>query len=94
VNNQFSKTIAFNYDIPVVSSVFVSIYTMLGREIYRLRLASKEPGRHELEWDGLDKLGDPVSDTELIVRIETISVNGGERRISARKLMLYRNSIQ
>jgi flagellar hook assembly protein FlgD len=91
-NGDTASPLVLQYDVPVPSAVLLGVYTILGCEVFRIRLANKEAGKHTLEWDGRDKLGELVPDRELIIRVETISNDGGAVVISAKKLMLNRDT--
>lgn len=59
--NPFNPTTTISYDLPEQSAVSLKVYDIRGQKILTLLNTQKPPGNYEVQWDGLDQLGNPVS---------------------------------
>ncbi|MFC1547975.1 T9SS type A sorting domain-containing protein [Candidatus Neomarinimicrobiota bacterium] len=50
--NPFNPVSTIQYDLPQASEVSLIVYDLLGREVIRLVDGTKEPGYHEVQWNG------------------------------------------
>ena len=55
--NPFSISTTLDYELPDVADVSFSVYSMLGREVFRSRPGARTAGRHQLTWTGVDANG-------------------------------------
>ncbi|MCJ7812304.1 T9SS type A sorting domain-containing protein, partial [bacterium] len=65
--NPFNPTTTIQYQLPESSHMILTIYNMMGQEVKRLVDGNKEAGYHEVLWDGMSELGDPVGSGVYIV---------------------------
>ena len=49
--NPFNPTTTIKYDVPKASTISISIYDILGKEVDRLVNGLVQPGRYEVVWD-------------------------------------------
>jgi len=68
--NPFNPTTTISFDLPQQSSVKLTIFDVRGREIIRLQNGEQPPGRYELQWQGMDQSGIPVSTGVYFCRLE------------------------
>ena len=59
--NPFNPTTTIIYDLPEYSVVKLTVFDIQGREVMTLHNGEKFPGKHEVQWDGIDQSGNPVS---------------------------------
>ena len=59
--NPFNPQTTISYELPGASSVRISIYDILGREVIQLVNQQQSAGRHEVVWNGNDSAGNSVS---------------------------------
>ncbi len=59
--NPFNPTTTIQYDLPKSAKVVLKIYNLLGNEVRTLVNANQTAGAKIVTWDGLNRLGDPVS---------------------------------
>jgi hypothetical protein len=67
--NPFNPVTKLDYNLPLRSSVNISIYNVLGQEIKTLVNGVKEYGYHSVTWNGRDDLGREMSSGVYFVRI-------------------------
>ena len=67
--NPFNPVTKLDYNLPLRSSVNISIYNVLGQEIKTLVNGVKEYGYHSVTWNGRDELGREMSSGVYFVRI-------------------------
>ena len=50
--NPFNPVTTLRYDLPSSSDVSLIVYDILGREVTRLVHSYREPGSHQVQWEG------------------------------------------
>ena len=80
--NPFNPITTIRYDLPEQSLVTLTIYDMLGNEIAQLVKSTQEPGIKSVQWNGTDRVGNPVGAGVYLYRI----VAG--QNIQTRKMVL------
>jgi len=55
--NPFNAQTAIAFDLPCPARAKLSVYTITGQEVRRLVDGAKEPGHHQVIWDGKDEEG-------------------------------------
>ena len=59
--NPFNPTTTIQYSMPEAGAVKLLIFNIQGREVTMLQDATKPPGNYEVQWNGVDQTGNPVS---------------------------------
>lgn len=59
--NPFNAKTIIEFDLPIESGVFATIYNILGRRIRILENYTRSPGSYQVEWDGMTDFGQPVT---------------------------------
>ena len=59
--NPFNPTTRIQYSLPKTGLVKINIYTLMGQKISTLVNGNMEAGRHNITWNGMDDLGNPVA---------------------------------
>ena len=59
--NPFNPTTRIQYSLPKTGLVKINIYTLMGQKIATLVNGNMEAGRHNITWNGMDDLGNPVA---------------------------------
>jgi hypothetical protein len=82
--NPFSSVTTIRYDLPEIAQVDLTIYNVSGRVVCRLLdRQTKEPGRHTVYWNGLNRKGVQVAPGIYFVRMAA-----GSRTQTQRMLLL------
>lgn len=68
--NPFNPTTVINYQLPISSSVKLSIYSITGQLVRTLVDEQKSAGRHQVVWDGLNERGERLPSGIYLYRIE------------------------
>jgi hypothetical protein len=68
--NPFNPTTTIRYGLPESSEVSLIIYNLNGREVTRLRSKTQDAGYYELNWNGMDESGHPVSTGIYLTRFQ------------------------
>ncbi len=61
VPNPFNPTTQIGFTLPEAESAILRIYDVRGAHVSTVLDARLEPGRHHVEWNGLDDTGNPVA---------------------------------
>jgi hypothetical protein len=69
--NPFNRTTVIRYTLSSRCEVSLSIYNILGKRIRTLENISKAAGKYEINWDGLDDFGQPVSSGIYFYQLKT-----------------------
>ncbi|MBN2030894.1 T9SS type A sorting domain-containing protein [bacterium] len=69
--NPFNPKTRFEYQIPDMCDVFISIYSILGQEIKTWIFENQEKGYYSLEWDGRDWRGKNVPSGVYLLKMRT-----------------------
>jgi len=59
--NPFNPTTTIEFTLPHRANVEITVYNVLGQQVYNLVSQSLPAGTHSVEWDGRDKSGNTVS---------------------------------
>ena len=59
--NPFNPITTLRYDLPQQAQVILTIYDLLGREVFQLVNTSQKAGFKSVRWDATDSFGKPVS---------------------------------
>mgnify|MGYP006277685171 CR=1 FL=1 len=59
--NPFNPITTIAFELPEASHVTVTVYNLLGQQVKTLLDAHLSAGSHQVEWNGLDETGRPVS---------------------------------
>jgi Zn-dependent metalloprotease len=59
--NPFNPSTAIEFDLPEAAEVKLTIYNTLGQEVATLVSENLTPGEYNLQWNGKDALGNPLS---------------------------------
>ena len=59
--NPFNRAVTIEYSLPMAAHVRLSVYDLLGREVYRLVDAQQSAGRRRARWDARDARGREVA---------------------------------
>ncbi|MFQ6608260.1 MAG: FlgD immunoglobulin-like domain containing protein [Fidelibacterota bacterium] len=59
--NPFNPSTKFIFDLPASATVSVTIYNLLGREVWSTTRYIMQSGSHMIVWDGENSIGIPVS---------------------------------
>ncbi len=68
--NPFNPTTTTSYDLPEQSTVSLTVYDLRGQEVMTLQGAEKPLGNYEVQWNGLDQQGSPVSTGVYFARLQ------------------------
>ncbi|NWF50716.1 MAG: choice-of-anchor D domain-containing protein [Ignavibacteriaceae bacterium] len=82
--NPFNPSTKINYSIPKESDVKLTVYDLLGREIYTLVDDIQKPGYYEVEWKGLNSSQIPVTSGTYFFRLQAGSYS------AVKKMLLLR----
>ncbi|RMG63232.1 MAG: T9SS C-terminal target domain-containing protein [Calditrichaeota bacterium] len=59
--NPFNPTTTVSFRVPIRSRVTLTVYSVLGQPVKTLMDGVVGPGRHQVQWDGTNQAGRPVS---------------------------------
>ena len=68
--NPFNPTTTISYDLPEQSTISLTVFDVRGQEVTTLEQSEKHPGNYELQWNGLDNYGNPVSTGMYFCRLQ------------------------
>ena len=83
--NPFNPTTVIKYSLPEMSSVKVSVYDILGKELEKLVNKEQSAGNYRLEFDA-SKLTSGI----YLYRIEAVSKTSGNRFVQTKKMLLLK----
>jgi hypothetical protein len=66
--NPFNPTTTIRYQLPVESNAELVIYDLLGSKVRTLLTEKKEAGSYEVQWDGTNDIGIPVTSGVYVYR--------------------------
>lgn len=69
--NPFNPTTTVAYDLPQATTVLLTIYDVLGRQVRVLENAAKPAGSYTLTWDARDDHGESIPSGMYVIRIKT-----------------------
>lgn len=73
--NPFNPTTTISYELPEQSAVSLTVYDIRGQEITTLQNGAKPPGNYEVQWNGLNESGSPVSTGVYFARLQAGDYN-------------------
>jgi len=88
--NPFNPTTTISYAIPYQSSIELTIYDIMGREIKTFNISSQPSGYQSIMWDGTNENRYSVSSGIYLYRIRAESLENDKVFIKTSKLMLLR----
>jgi hypothetical protein len=88
--NPFNPETHINYNIPLESRISIRIYNILGQEIIELESGKKMPGFYEIVWEGKNKNHQTVASGIYIYQIVAQSIDGTQRYVQSKKMILVR----
>ena len=68
--NPFNPTTTISYDLPEQSDVKLTVFDLQGQQIMTLQDGMKFSGNYEVQWNGMDQSGDPVSTGVYFCRLQ------------------------
>ena len=68
--NPFNPSTTISYSLPLQSEVNLTVFDIRGQVIRTLREEVKAPGNYQMQWNGMDNSGDPVSTGVYFCRLE------------------------
>jgi hypothetical protein len=68
--NPFNPSTTFTYDVPEVSEVTITVYSLLGKEVRTLYSEQQMPGRYTETWDGTDNTGRKLASGVYFLRMQ------------------------
>jgi hypothetical protein len=68
--NPFNPSTTFTYDVPEVSEVTITVYSLLGKEVRTLYRKQQMPGRYTETWDGTDNTGRKLASGVYFLRMQ------------------------
>ncbi|MCF7823368.1 MAG: T9SS type A sorting domain-containing protein [Candidatus Marinimicrobia bacterium] len=69
--NPFNPRTTIRYDLPEVADLSLSIYDIRGRLVSTVSELSQPAGTYEIQWNGTNQYGEPVSTGVYLARIQT-----------------------
>lgn len=73
--NPFNPSTIIQYTIPLRSQVLIDVYDILGRRVRTLLNEVRDAGTYEIEWNGRDENGIPVSSGLYLYRFSSEGTN-------------------
>ncbi len=68
--NPFNPTTTISYLLPDQSTVKLTVFDIRGLEVMTLQDGAKPPGNYEVQWNGMDESGNPVSTGVYFARLQ------------------------
>jgi len=88
--NPFNTTTTISYTLPYQSSVELTIYDIMGREVKAFNITSQPSGYQNIVWDGTNDDGVSVSSGVYLYRINIKSLENQKVFVKTSKLMLLK----
>ncbi|MBK7104548.1 MAG: right-handed parallel beta-helix repeat-containing protein [Ignavibacteriae bacterium] len=89
--NPFNPTTKIRYKLPFNSTVEVTIYDIMGREVKSFSDISNTSGSYELEWNGTNNYNEKVSSGIYLLKFSANSIEGNNQNFTkTMKLMLVK----
>ena len=73
--NPFNPSTTISYALPEQSNVKLTVFDVRGQEITTLLDADKPEGNYEVQWNGMDQKGNPVSTGVYLCRLESGTIS-------------------
>jgi len=90
--NPFNPLTSIDYHLAEKAEVSLIIYDIRGRKVVELINEQQSAGRHQMLWNSLNSLGNPVSSGVYFSRIQI--VNPGTVHVSTALLCSYSDNVQ
>ena len=68
--NPFNPSTTISYELPELADVNLTIYDVTGREVITLENKERATGHYEVQWNGVDGSGNPVSTSVYFARLQ------------------------
>jgi flagellar hook assembly protein FlgD len=88
--NPFNPTTTLRYGIPKDALVTLTVYNVLGQKVTTLKSEIQNVGFHNVQWNGRNDSGSPVSTGVYFYRLEAKPVDGSETFSSLKKMLLMK----
>jgi tetratricopeptide (TPR) repeat protein len=88
--NPFNPATNISYAVPYQSSIELTIYDIMGREIKSFHISSQPSGYQSIYWDGMDNNGNSISSGVYLYRFKAKSLENNEVFVKTSKLMLLK----
>lgn len=82
--NPFNPSTHIGYQLPAAGEVSLAIYDLMGQVVRVLVQEHQEAGYYQVDWDGRDDQGQPVSSAVYLYRL----VSNG--RVETRRMLLLK----
>ncbi len=86
--NPFNPSTTIGYSLPGRSSVVLSVYDMLGNEIWTTSPGVQNQGYHQIAWNGTSSTGMPVAGGVYLYRMKVTSADGKMFERSAKMVLV------
>ncbi len=87
--NPFNPSTTLRYDLPEDSRVSLTIYDIMGREVYT-HAAIEGAGYRSITWQGRNRAGRALPSGIYLYRLLAVPSNGGETFVATRKMLLLK----
>mgnify|MGYP001819394242 CR=1 FL=1 len=71
VPNPFNPRVTFSFELAARSTARLQVFDLRGRLVAELGEEAREPGYHQVTWDGVDRLGRNLPSGVYLARIST-----------------------
>jgi hypothetical protein len=88
--NPFNPATTIKYELPVQSTVTLTIYTILGQKVKTLVSGVEDAGVKQVQWDGRNERGLGVATGVYFYRLEARAVSGNASFTQVKKMLLLR----
>lgn len=89
--NPFNPSTTIPYRLPEAANVVLKIYNLLGEEVVTLVNRQQPAGHYQIQWDGRDYQGKPLSSGMYIYRLRASGSAGGSGAfVQNRKMLLLK----
>jgi flagellar hook assembly protein FlgD len=88
--NPFNPTTTIRFGLPAASSVTLTLYDALGREVATLLNEQRPAGYVQVTWNGLNTSGARVASGVYFYRIDAQPVGGGQAFVELKKMILLK----
>jgi len=88
--NPFNPATTIKYELPVQSTVTLTIYTILGQKVKTLVNGVEDAGVKQVQWDGRNERGLGVATGVYFYRLEARAVSGNASFTQVKKMLVLR----
>ena len=88
--NPFNPSTNISYSLPFQSSVELTIYDIMGKEVKSFDITSQSSGYQNIVWEGTNENGNPVSSGIYLYRISIKSLENNETFVKTAKLIMLK----